>query len=84
MITHKLQNYYMQDKRKLWHFLRNSSHLTFYKIIRCVGQEETVAFLKEFLTFNIPQNYYMCRTRGNSSIFEGIHQIIHTTKLLHM
>ena len=31
-----------------------------------------MAFLKEFIIFNILKNYYMCRTRENCSIFGGI------------
>ena len=37
-----------------------------------MGQEETVVFLKEFITFYILQNYYMCRSRGNCSIFKEL------------
>ena len=66
------------------YFLRNSSHLTYYKITACVEQEGTEVFLKELITFTILQNYYMCRTRGNCSIFKGIYQDHTTTKILLM
>ena len=61
-----LQNYYnMCNWMKLWNLSGNSLLFTYYKIATCVGQEGTVAFLNEFITFNTLQNYYMCRKKVN-------------------
>ena len=50
-------------------FLRNSSHLTYYKITTCVGQQETVVFLKEFITFDKLQNYCISVEQEEMVIF---------------
>ena len=54
---------------KPWKFSGNSLLSTYYKIAACVGQEGTVVFLNEFITFNTLQNYYMCRKKSKLLVF---------------
>ena len=46
-LLHTTKLLHVEDKKKLYYFLRNSLRFTYYKITTCVGQEGTVVFLKE-------------------------------------